>query len=505
MESELAEQSVPPHMNNQQNFARMRQGPSASPPMGNGAMPYHRQRTPQPGMGSRPSSRNHNPIPRPNSTLNQVTHAPPMANGYAYMANHGVYNPHAPPGMPGGPQHGPQHPQQSQPQYQQFNRMHQMPQQYMQDQRRGSMPQFAQNDRLQPQPQLKTERHSASPPQQQQELEPQNNNLQPQQPKPLGSKARSIFTPIDDRGSLLAQHWGLGSTSNESQQQEPPKSDLISQDKDRSQSVDVAAVHRSNISQSTTGPTKPPQPQRVFSQPQRTQSVTSISGDGKRPRLKVQIPSEQSDDGASAGDSSSPQANQGANRNSNSRTNGAAVLSSGETPVKADPSNHSSSTNSNSGGGSGVVLPPPSPSASAILSAGAQGPPNPFARPLPPGANGSNGNNNSNSGPQTNNASAYASNSNIETPISALPSRFLQDGMLPSPSSFYPEWGFGRSSDSNVLPSPLNFTTPVAGSGPSFGGSGAGKESEGGLKRKSPEQDVGRGDAGVGKRIKAES
>jgi transcription factor RLM1 len=45
----------------------------------------------------------------------------------------------------------------------------------------------------------------------------------------------------------------------------------------------------------------------------------------------------------------------------------------------------------------------------------------------------------------------------------------MADGLLPSPSSFYPEWGFGRSGvDSNMLPSPLNFPTPVMQSGLPF-------------------------------------
>jgi MADS-box transcription factor len=56
---------------------------------------------------------------------------------------------------------------------------------------------------------------------------------------------------------------------------------------------------------------------------------------------------------------------------------------------------------------------------------------------------------------------------NIDTPVSALPSRFLNNEFLPSPSSFYPEWNF-RGSDSNTLPSPLNFATPVITNGPSF-------------------------------------
>jgi MADS-box transcription factor len=57
-----------------------------------------------------------------------------------------------------------------------------------------------------------------------------------------------------------------------------------------------------------------------------------------------------------------------------------------------------------------------------------------------------------------------ANRENIETPMTALPSRFMQE-MLPSPSTFYSDWGFGRSNDSNMLPSPLNFQTPVVGNG----------------------------------------
>lgn len=55
----------------------------------------------------------------------------------------------------------------------------------------------------------------------------------------------------------------------------------------------------------------------------------------------------------------------------------------------------------------------------------------------------------------------------IETPISALPSRFDENGLLPSPSSFYPEWRVGQHSDR--LPSPLTFDTPVGPNGPSLG------------------------------------
>ena len=144
-----------------------------------------------------------------------------------------------------------------------------------------------------------------------------------------------------------------------------------------------------------------------------------------KPRLKVQIPSEHSDDAGSA-------------------TADSALEESGTTGVTP------ARTSTDASHSSSVHLPPPSPSANSLLSAGATGPPNPFARPPPPTNNGS-----------------YGSRSEMETPISALPSRFVENGLLPSPSSFYPEWGFGR--DSNMLPSPLNFQTPVVPNGPSFG------------------------------------
>ncbi|KAH0542525.1 hypothetical protein GP486_008633 [Trichoglossum hirsutum] len=249
------------------------------------------------------------------------------------------------------------------------------------------------------------------------------------------AKSRSIFTPIDESRSLLAQHWGFGTTTNEpATKNEPP---IKQEAPNRSQSVDVGSVSRKNGMKSS-----PPRPAQAPAPPHRSSSGSSLPdipppprGNGnsmgaqaqgaKRPRLKVQIPSEQSDAGSATADDSP--------RESAGTTGGAPSAKIGT------DGSHSS----------GVVLPPPSPSASALLSAGAQGPPNPFARPPPPGST--------------------APSNNIETPISALPSRFVADGLLPSPGSFYPEWGFGRSgADSNMLPSPLNFQTPVAGNGPPF-------------------------------------
>lgn len=318
----------------------------------------------------------------------------------------------------------------------------------MRDQRpQSTPPTFQPHERPPPPPPSMT-----SPRQPERELRPQENqaNRLPN-PNPNPGKSRSIFTPIDGSRSLLAQHWGLGTTTSE------PKNKIKTEKDDQSHPVELNSVHRNN---KPTGPSPPPPRPRGGPVLARTQTG-SKSGEipppsrtdsarfgAARPRLTVQIPSEQSDGGSATAESSPRQS--------------AGTL--GDTPAKASTdASHSS----------GVVLPPPSPSASAILSAGAQGPPNPFARPHPPLSNAT-----------SNHQSSYGSNS-IETPISALPSRFVADGLLPSPSAFYPEWGFGRSGgDSNMLPSPLNFTTPVISNGPSFL-----RDEDGERKRKSPEGD----------------
>jgi MADS-box transcription factor len=78
----------------------------------------------------------------------------------------------------------------------------------------------------------------------------------------------------------------------------------------------------------------------------------------------------------------------------------------------------------------------------------------------------------------------------------------MTNEFLPSPSSFYPEWNFGNR-EGNTLPSPLNFATPVVGTGPSFisedsgerGGNGGNGGGQG--KRKTPEVgDNGPGEGG---------
>lgn len=263
---------------------------------------------------------------------------------------------------------------------------------------------------------------------------------------------RSIFTPIDDRGSVLAQHFMGGGNMYESQRPKQP----IKTEKPREDS-----------------PANKPARIVVASEPPRTQSVSSIpevkplqrtnsAQFNKRPQLQLQIPSESSEHGDSATAESSSRDSTG-NRTTPAKTGG-------DNPPP-----------------SGVVLPPPSPSAGAILSAGAHGPPNPFARPQPPQP------------PQPpsalGNGHTNGGSNNIETPISALPSRYVGD-LLPSPSSFFPEWGFGRSGpDSSLLPSPLTFPTPAVQSGPSFA-----REDEQDKKRKEP--DGGSQDDAGGKKPK---
>jgi len=161
-----------------------------------------------------------------------------------------------------------------------------------------------------------------------------------------------------------------------------------------------------------------------------------------KPKLKVQIPldTDDADEKPTGSDSNtgSQRSNEPNHRHHHSNNILTPIREPGLTP--------------------GPVLPPPSPSASALLSAGASGPPNPFARPLPPNNNQNNHN-----------------NRDMDTPISALPSRFMENGLLPSPSSFYPDWPFGGRDSAtgngggNMLPSPLTFQTPVERVGPGFG------------------------------------
>ncbi|KAL7620681.1 resistance to lethality of mkk1p386 overexpression [Parahypoxylon ruwenzoriense] len=478
------EPQMMPHFQGQPPFPHLRHHtPSASPPI-NGMPFVPRGHTPQPQVVSRPSSRNDF---RRDLRVSQAN-AQPVSNGYAYMPQPAIYNPQ----NQANYQHGLPPPPPGHYQYAPAQASAQV-QTYMEDQRRSSIPptyppqgpQQSHPPPPRPQPSPPQPHHQVppqatphmSPPQpppqrleppqhpQEQPPHPPQPMLEPQQPpapmeprhdqpqerpgQPLldtasaikkmpQRKQHSIFTPIDENGSILSRHLA-------SFHAEPRVKDEVSS---RSQSVDVGAVSRVKTDSSPPLPQRsntsglpqsrnpiPTIPETTFTPPSRSNSLKT--GGGARPRLKVQIPDEQSEAGSNAGDSTtSPRTTTDATATTSRRN--------GEAP------------------GTGVVLPPPSPSASAMLSAGATGPPNPFARPPP----------------QTQN-----SNMNIDTPVSALPSRFLNTEFLPSPSSFYPEWNF-RGSDSNTLPSPLNFATPVVGSGPSFLRDDNGPSA---TKRKSPE------------------
>ncbi|CAD0112912.1 unnamed protein product [Aureobasidium uvarum] len=450
--------------------------PSASPPIPNGAMPAFPQRmaTPQPPNGSRPSSRvshfrrtSSNLVPQHMGTPSQPPAPQPT---YAYSPNAPYHPPPPNPVMqrptPQGfavqpAQYYAAYPPPTQQQMQVAAQ-----QAYLQEQRRQSSvpPHFmsqvhpgAQQHIPTPQQQYQqNQSHSAQP-----SPQPDQNTFQSPplpQPRPLPAHARShsIFTPIDDSRSLLAQHWG-GSASNY-------RDPVIKTEVPRSHSVDVSSAPRQRIEEAGPQPAEPiataAQPPPATSNPtmqapppgppQRTGSMSSIPGpirpggaaaEAKRPRLKVQIPSEQSDGGSATADSSPKDG------------------STTATPMRV---------------GQGVVLPPPSPSTNAVLSAGASGPPNPFARPAPP---------------ISTNPHVNRERDHIETPLSALPSRVMDGNhLLPSPSSFWPDAWFGR--DNNMMPSPLNFQTPVVFNGPGF------KEED--EKKRKAEEEAG----GGGKRTK---
>ncbi|KAI1267659.1 hypothetical protein F5Y18DRAFT_378396 [Xylariaceae sp. FL1019] len=484
---------IPPHYQGQPAFPHLRHHtPSASPPI-NGMPFVPRGHTPTPQqMGSRPNSRTD--FRRPNMPQPGPPGPPPMANGYAYMPQPAIYNPQTqasmhngvppPPPPPAPYQYAAAHTPQMQPyieeprhssvppSYPPTSRPHPSPPQIHISQMPQPAPHMSPQPPSQhlevpgprPMPQPQPQQHAPEAPlQPSAQMDPPHLKMErssdrPSQPGldtsiirklPQRNQAGSIFTPIDDNRSILGQH--LDSFN------QPDAQGIKLEDGGvRSQSVDVGAVSRKKPSAS------PPLPQRSntsgtrlkgarnsvsvapeasFNPPSRS---NSLKMDGAaRPRLRVQIPDEASDAGSTTGDQ-------------------AITSQATASPHGADPSAQPAQRNGNA---PNVVLPPPSPSAQTMLSAGATGPPNPFARPPPQN---------------------HGMSMNIDTPGSALPSRFLNNEYLPSPSSFWPEWN-ARGDNSNTLPSPLNFATPVAGSGPSFLRDDVGHNS---TKRKSPEMNT---------------
>ncbi|EXJ78368.1 MADS-box transcription factor, other eukaryote [Capronia epimyces CBS 606.96] len=449
-EGSLPAQHVP-HMQHHNSFAHIQQPmASVSPPMPNG-MFQPRHATPQPPhMISRPASQNM--VRRTSSHLVPMQHPhptpPPPQNGFAYAPNPPIYNPQAAPAVAPQPSPQPSFQQYSQAQQpphptppppQTHQQMQQSHQQYLQEQRRSSQPPPVSQPSLQPPTQTQTR---ASPQPEPQGLRPSEQSSPPQA-KHAQSKSRSIFTPIDEGGSVLAQHF-FGAP-------DPPRLPL----KKEESSPDIKPPPRSvtvpSIPRPSSQPVRPQTTVPEFAPPQRTD--TSGSRSGGRPKLNLQIPSEPEDDESGGG--------------------GSPLQSAGPSANPARGTDH-------------IVLPPPSPSASAVMSAGTSGPPNPFARPPPPP-------------PSNQNRDAYTDNrNNIETPISALPSRYMNNDLLPSPSNFFSEWyesGRTGGMNSGVLPSPLVFPTPADSRGLGFGGRDAANEANGEKRKGSVDHAEKEGDA----------
>lgn len=368
-------------------------------------------------------------------------------------------------------------------------------------------------------------------------------------------KSKSIFTPIDDRGSVLAHHLGLVSRSPppmadghvSGQEQEHGQSQSQVKQETQTQELERSRTEISHKEDSQNHSAPPPNRTQSLPIPVGSDSAppipppvsrSSIGGhaNAKRPRLTVQIPGEtgsvepdqslkkiddkngeseknegdahladhrnsrQEIDASSRNMTVSPRSNangNNANRRISRSTSRTPLPLSHDKDVHAGNGSHTAGGSIKEGPDGHVVLPPPSPSAGTgpLLSAGAQGPPNPFARPHPP---------------STTAGAPTTTGTGEQTPLSAFPSRFVNDSLLPSPSNLYPDWpsGFGSGATpttstgihsrptpasigmsmshvpmslssaaggsmsallSDILPSPLNFTTPVVPTGPGFG------------------------------------
>ena len=471
---------------------------SASPPMMNGGFQPHRLSTPQPmHPGSRPSSRN-NHVRRQSSNLVPQNHPNPQAaqpihqqGGYVYQTppQYGPTHQHAPYmrahqgtppiGTPPMQHHHFSHPPPPQAQ---------MSQLYLQEQRRQSMPPnvpvHTQQEQTQHVPMMHTppqpSRPYQSPPLPGQS--PQRLPLQrgpPDQPQGLGvthgqtqhdMRQHQQLPPQQQQQQYYrAQHqqqqvrqWVEQPSELTDHPQSHPgiKEELLPSIKQeegapRPQSIDVGNAMRQGSEESFTRYESNPPGSAPISAPHHAPAgsagsmpapsrVNSLQN--SRPKLSVQIPGESAEENAQQSVEESSK--------ETSKTS--------STPVKPGSSE---TTHHN------LVLPAPSPrsaSAGAVLSAGATGPTNPFARPNIPKKQ-----------EPGNDVFKDAS------PMSALPSRVMQEhGYMSSPSSMFPEWGLG-SMHGNTLASPAVYQpTPIAYHGPSF-------RDEPDKRKKSPEDDEG--------------
>ncbi len=164
-------------------------------------------------------------------------------------------------------------------------------------------------------------------------------------------------------------------------------------------------------------------------------------GSSMRPKLKVQIPIGGSNDGQITSADKSKGGTLSDDLERRNVTRG---------PMSAGPMSAGPLTGSNGGSNWGTLfLPPPSPS-SYLMANTPTGPGNPFSRP-----------------------SLLSNNNGEQTPLSAaLPSKYVNE-LLPSPSNFYgSDWSFqfgsGPTSAGVSQTGPSNSLTTPSGTGPSF-------------------------------------
>ncbi|KAK9319162.1 hypothetical protein V1517DRAFT_376735 [Lipomyces orientalis] len=235
----------------------------------------------------------------------------------------------------------------------------------------------------------------------------------------------------------------------------------------RPQSVDVSSVHDSSGNTGTSNTTyqlssvSPPNFIDGSGAP-----PSAASGTTMRPKLKLRIPP---DETVPAPNSNAQKAHHAGAPSTDAST---AVSSS---PPSQDNNSAPPLSAVKDVSSPVVLLPPPSPS--AYLNANSLGGPgNPFARPTSLSSAGASAPPHSfppaTSGPANANVSSATSmpNARDQTPISALPSRYVSD-LLPSPSTLYTpaDWGLQFSAKNgmlaqDLLPSPLQFHTPVVSS-----------------------------------------
>lgn len=228
--------------------------------------------------------------------------------------------------------------------------------------------------------------------------------------------------------------------------------------------------HSTDMNQANQSVTHPRTVEPMFHSSQSASSSPSIQGTIMRPKLTVQIPSdENAQDKMTSSDQGSKSEPSQENQLQEERAR------EEQPPPSATEGNNTGGGNSSTSWGN-FVLPPPSPSTNLATSAGG-GPGNPFNRP----------------------PLAVTTISGEQTPLSAaMPNRYVNE-MLPSPSNFYGgDWnlfGNGGSSSGNfmshasssslqtpnstfpamgssflsqrshlgmdMLPSPLQFSTPI--------------------------------------------